>query len=468
MQKVKITDITLRENSIKKDATLGFKEKVEIAKKLDKLNIDVIETSKIENKKTDILFLHTISPLVTNSILSCPVDFTEESVEETFNAIKEAKKKRLHLMVPVSSVQMEYMCHKKPAMIIEMVEKLITKCKSLCDDVEFSALDATRSEKEFLYKVIETAISAGAKTVTICDTAGEMLPDEFKSFIKDISENVKGVENVALSVECSNKLDMATSCIISSIDAGVTQIKTTISRGNVPSVKSVVDVIKAKGDFMGVSTDVKFTELDRTVSRLIMMVDDKKSPISSEEEIAEKSSGVIFSKGDDIKTVNAIITKLGYELSDEDLTKVYDEFVKLSEKKEIGVKEIEAIIASTALQVTPTFKLKSFVINSGNVIKSTANIILVKGDEELQGVAIGDGPIDAAFVAIEQITGRHFELDDFQIQSVTEGRDSVGSAIVKLRSAGKLYSGKGISTDIVGASINAYINAMNKIYFEEA
>lgn len=466
MQKVKISDVTLRENYIKKGSNLGFKEKIEIAKKLDKLNIDVIEIAKIENKKTDTLFLHTISPLLTNSILSCQVDLSEQSVEETYNAIKEAKNKRLHLIVPVSSVQMEYMCHKKPAMILELVDTLIKKCASLCDDVEFSAMDATRSEKDFLYKVLETAITAGAKTVTLCDTAGEMLPDEFKTFINDIYANVSNIDKVSVSVECSNKLNMATSCVISSIVSGVSQIKTTIGRGDVPSVKSVVDVIKSKGDFIGASTGIKVTELDRTVSRLMMMLDDKKSAVSADE-ITEKESGIVFSKDDDIKTVSAIIAKMGYELSDEDITKVFDEVIKLASKKEIGVKEVEAIIASTALQVTPTFKLKSFVINSGNVIKATANITLLKGDEELQGVSIGDGPIDAAFVTIEQITGRHFELDDFQIQSVTEGRDSVGSAIVKLRSDGKLYSGKGVSTDIVGASINAYINAINKIYFEE-
>ena len=465
MQKVKISDITLRENSIKKGANLGFKEKIEIAKKLDRLNIDIIEIAKIENKKTDTLFLHTISPLISNSILSCQVDLSEESVEETYNAIKEAKNKRLHLIVPVSSVQMEYMCHKKPAVILELVEKLVKKAVSLCDDVEFSAMDATRSEKEFLYKIIETAIKAGAKTITLCDAAGEMLPDEFKSFINDIYTNVIGLENICVSVECSNKLNMATSCAVSSMCAGVSQIKTTIGKGDVPSVISVVDVIKAKGDFIGFTTGIKYTELERTVGRLVMILDDKK--IVHSDDVVEKETGIVFSKDDDIKTVSAIITKLGYELSDEDMTKVYDEFVKLASKKEIGVKEIEAIIASTALQVTPTFKLKSYVINSGNVIKATANIILIKGDEELQGVSIGDGPIDAAFVTIEQITGRHFELDDFQIQSVTEGRDSVGSAIVKLRSAGKLYSGKGVSTDIVGASINAYINAINKIYFEE-
>lgn len=465
MQKVKISDITLRENSVKKGASLGFKEKIEIAKKLDKLNVDVIEISKIENKKTDTLFLHTISPLITNSILSCQIDLSEESVEETYEAIKEAKNKRLHLSVPVSSVQMEYLCHKKPAAIIELVEKLIKKCSQLCNDVEFSAMDATRSEKEFLFKVIETAIDAGAKTITVCDAAGEMLPDEFNAFICDIINNVKDIDKVCLSVECNNKLNMATSCVISAINQGVSQIKTSIGLGEVPSITSVVDVIKAKGDYIGVSTGIKYTELDRTVSRLLMMLDDKKSV--TVDDIKEKDSGIVFSKDDDIKTVAAIIAKMGYELSDDDLTKVYDEVVKLASKKEIGVKEVEAIIASTALQVTPTFKLKSFVINSGNVIKATANIILIKDEEELQGVSIGDGPIDAAFVTIEQITGRHFELDDFQIQSVTEGRDSVGSAIVKLRSGGKLYSGKGVSTDIVGASINAYINAINKIYFEE-
>ena len=141
---------------------------------------------------------------------------------------------------------------------------------------------------------------------------------------------------------------------------------------------------------------------------------------------------------------------------------------KLAEKKQISTKELDAIIANTALQVAPTYKLKNYVINSGNVMAATANIVLEKNGEELQAVCIGDGPIDAAFVTIEQIVGRHFELDDFQIQSVTEGREAFGGAVVKLRSNGKLYSGKGISSDIIGASISAYINALNKICFEEA
>ena len=168
---------------------------------------------------------------------------------------------------------------------------------------------------------------------------------------------------------------------------------------------------------------------------------------------------------DDINTVKMIVEKMGYELSEDDNKRVYDEFVKL--KKQIGSRELDAIIASVTMQVAPTYKLKSYVVNNGNIITPTAQVELDYKGESKQGFCIGDGPIDAAFLAIEQITGHHYELDDFQIQSVTEGREAVGSAIVKLRSEGKLYSGKGISTDIIGASINAYINALNKICFEE-
>ena len=162
-----------------------------------------------------------------------------------------------------------------------------------------------------------------------------------------------------------------------------------------------------------------------------------------------------------------VITKLGYNLSDEDLCKVYEEFIRVARKKQVGAKELDAIVASTALQVPPTYKLLSYVINSGNIITSTAHIILEKGGVELSGISTGDGPIDAAFLAVEQIIGHHYELDDFQIIAVTEGKEAMGQALVKLRSGGRLFSGTGISTDIIGASIRAYINALNKIVYEE-
>ena len=168
------------------------------------------------------------------------------------------------------------------------------------------------------------------------------------------------------------------------------------------------------------------------------------------------------------QTVSKAVKNLGYELSSDDLSKVYEEFCRISRKKPVGAKELDAIVASAALQVPTTYFLESYVINSGNIIPATANITMTKNGERISGLAGGDGPIDAAFLAIEQIVGHHYELDDFQIQSVTEGQEAMGSALVKLRNDGKLYSGKGISTDIIGASIRAYLNALNKIVYEEA
>ncbi len=463
MQKVMISDVTLRE--CEQGLGLSFKEKIDIAKKLDRLNTDVIETQPIKNTKTDMLFLHTIAPLVKNSIISCPVDYSEEAIEKTAEALSAAGKKRLHLMVPTSTVQMEYVCKKKPDAVLEMIETLAAKCASLCDDVEFTALDASRSESEFLYEAIRKAIASGASTVTVCDSAGEMLPDEYSTFIKDLYENVPELNNVTLSAECSNNMDMAAACMISSINSGVRQIKVSVSEGKYPSLTSAARIINARGDSIGITSSINYTELEHTVSRMGFLRGKGEEGAYVPDNVEDEK--ILLSDKDDIKTVSAVIVKMGYDLSEEDIANVYEEFSKVAKKKKVGTKELDAIIASSALQVEPTYKLKSYVINSGNVMTASAVMVLEKAGEELRGMTVGDGPIDAAFQCVEQIAGRHFELDDFQIQSVTQGREAVGVTVVKLRSDGKLYSGRGISTDIVESSINAYINALNKICFEE-
>ena len=169
---------------------------------------------------------------------------------------------------------------------------------------------------------------------------------------------------------------------------------------------------------------------------------------------------------DDQETVISAVTKLGYDLSEEDQKKVYEEFLRVAKKKNVTSKELDAIVASAALQVPATYKLISYVVNNGNIISASAQITLEKDEKQMQGICVGDGPVDAAFRAIDQIIGHHYELDDFQIQSVTEGKEAMGSALVKLRADGKLYSGNGISTDIIGAGIRAYLNAVNKIVYE--
>ena len=463
MKKVKISDVTLREDG--QNGVLSFKEKINLAKKLDRLGVDIIETAKISNAKTDILFLHTIAPLLTKSIISCPIDLTEKSVEQAVEALKDAEKFRLKISAPVSSVQMEYLCGKKPDAMIELIKAIVEKSASLCGDVEFAALDATRSEPEFLYKAVETAISAGAKTVTVCDSAGEMLPSEYEVFIKGIYDNVPSLCGVTLAAECSNNLDMGCACFVASIGAGVGEVKTSVFGKEQIALSAAARIFKARGDFLGVYTDLNYTELEHTVSGMDFLKTQglKNGDIFE----ADKRESFVLSDKDDINTVALAVKKLGYELSEEDIKSVYEEFEKVARKKQVGERELEVIVASAAMQTAPTYKLKGYTINSGNLINASCVMTLLKDGGEIKDITIGDGPIDAAFQCIEKIAGRRFELDDFQIQSVTEGKEAVGVTVVKLRSAGKLYSGKGISTDIVESSINAYINALNKICFEE-
>ena len=204
--------------------------------------------------------------------------------------------------------------------------------------------------------------------------------------------------------------------------------------------------------------------------RIANQIDRLAAPVAAVDPAAksEAESAIQLDSSDNRDAVAAATRTLGYDLSDEDTEKVYEEFCRIAAKKRIGAKELDAIVASTALQVPPTYKLVSYVITNGNIISSSAQMRIEKDGAELEGICIGDGPVDAAFRTIEQIIGRHYELEDFQIQTVTEGRDSMGSALVKLREGGKLYSGTGISTDILEASIRAYIGALNKIVYEEA
>ncbi len=466
MKNIKIADITLREEG--KENTLSFKQKIEIAKILDKLNVDVIETAPIINGRTDILFLHSIVPFIKNSILSCPVGVDAQSVKETYEAIKDAKHPRIHIMMPISIVQMEYMLHKKPKAALELAEEAVKTARALTGDVEVSLMDATRAEKEYMYSVIKAVIDCGATCVTVCDSAGEMLPGEFADFLEDIYKNVPETKNIDLSAECSNALYMASACAVSCINKGVTQIKASAISEGVSDLSSVAHIFRAKADALGISANINMAIFDNSINMIRNMIagNSKKSPFDAGIN-AEVAENVILSANDDLASVGKAVLGLGYELSDEDLDRVFDEFLKVSKSKSIGAKELEAIIASVAMQVAPTYKLKSYVINNSNLIAASAQIELEKNGEVLQGICTGDGPVDAAFLAIEQIVGHHFELDDFQIQAVTEGRGAMGSSIVKLRYNGKPYSGKGISTDIIGASIKAYINALNKICFEE-
>lgn len=470
MEKLSIADITLKQASKSADYALSFREKIEIAKLLDKANVSVIELPAIVKETTDVLLIKSIASCVRNSAIAVAVNLAEMDVERVVDALKEAKKPRIQIVVPTSTVQMEYICNKKPPMVLEMIKELVGKAKESGCEVEFVADDATRSEADFLYKAIAVAIEAGASVVTLCDTAGTMLADGISTFVDDVYANVEKAKDVKLGIQCSDEVNMACACCISAIKSGVREIKVSSINGNeAANLAPICKAIRIHNDELAVESAVKMTEFGRITKQIDWIANSKRSKTSPFDfGVGSADSDFTLNEHDDITEVSKAVKSLGYDLSQDDISKVYEAFKRISRNKTVGAKELDAIIASAAMQVPTTYFIESYVINSGNVISATANITLRKNDEKISGLSNGDGPIDAAFLAIEQIIGRHYELDDFQIQSVTEGREAMGSALVKLRSDGKLYSGKGISTDIIGASIRAYLNAVNKIVYEEA
>ncbi len=462
MKKITVSDITLREcHSV---CEPSFKEKIEMIRTLEQTGADILEVARFEGSKAEELFLHSVIPFLKNTVLSCPVMQDERSVENAYAAIAEAAHPRLHIMLPTSTVQMEYMSHKKPAAMLELADKLCRCASSLCADVEFSALDATRSDPAFLASMIRTVIAAGATTVTICDTVGTMLPHEAEEFIASLTKEVPELAGVTLGVEFSAENGLGVALAVSAVRAGATQVKCAVGIKAFPSLEEFAAVLRTKSDALAVTSALSHTGLAHACRRVEGILHPAaQSAQGTAPSLPSEVEPFTLHGHDELGTVALYIKKLGYELNDEDVAKVYENFKRLSDKKEIGAKELEAIIATSAMECVPVYKLKSYVISTGNILSATAHICLEKDSVELEKVSLGEGPIDAAFVAIEKVIGHHYELDDFQIRSVTEGREAMGEAIVKLRHEGKLYSGRGLSTDIIGSSIRAYINALNKI-----
>lgn len=463
MKKIIVNDTTIFSIS-KAGKRTAFKDRVEAARLLDGALLDAIELPEFSDDKTEEILIKSISTVAKNATVAVRVPLSApEYAEKAAEAMKNAAKKRLQVAAPVSAAQMEFVCHKKPAAIIEAIEIAVAECRKYTDDVEFIAEDAFGGELETLKAEIAAAIKGGATVITVCEASGVRLPDEVAALVKSVREEIG--EEIKLIVCLSDEFKLGLAAALAAIKTGADGIKTAAMAGSVGAVE-LSEIARQRAGEVGFSVGLNVTLLSKTINKINWILGDESGEKLPASASAEGQTAAL----NDVESIEKLgeeVAKLGYTLSHDDLAAVYEEFLRISKKRSVRAKELEAIIATTALQVPPAYKLISYVTNSGNVISSMADVKLEKNGKELEGVCVGDGPIDAAFKAIEQIIGHHYELDDFQIQSVTEGREAVGSAIVKLRSEGKLYSGQGISTDIIGASIKAYVNALNKIVYEE-
>lgn len=467
-RRIFVSDITMKLADGVFGNVLSFRQKLEFSKLLDKLGVSVIETCGLSNGKKDVLLVKSLASAIRNSTLAIPVDiFSTDSISETWNALMDARHPRLQVSVPVSTVQMEYLCHLKPAAVLELVGSKVKECRSLCDDVEFIAVDFTRADTDFLFSIIDTAIQNGATVITMHDSAGTLFGFEFHEVIEAIRAHIP--ENVRLGVRCSNEMFVADSCAVAAVCAGADEIKTVPHGKLTTSLKRFVKILETKSELCHASCDINTLEILRTIEQIkaVCTMGNRNNKTASDS--SQDGNALQLTRHDNKETVVAIANKLGYYLDEDDSDKVYDAFLRLaSENGKVEAKELDAIIASVAFQAPAKYNLESYLINSGNTITATCHMRLMKDNTILEGVCLGDGPVDAAFQTIEQLVGKRYELDDFQIQSVTEGREAMGRAVVRLCHEGTVFSGCGISRDVVGASIMAYLSAVNKIEFEEA
>ena len=460
--------ILISDSTLKHCEGYTFREKLETVRLLGKLGIDALEFGPIPaGDKSAALLCRTAGALLGDCVLSVEVT-SPESADAAAAALSSAKRPRLAVSLPISTVQAEYLYHKKPAAMVGEAQALVAYAKTLCPDVIFRACDATRAEPGILSAAAAAAASAGAGMTVICDAAGEILPDEMAAVVDGL-RNAVG-DGVTLGVECSDRMGLASAAAIAAVRAGAGAVSCSVNPGAVPFV-GFAEALSVRGRDIGLCTGADMTLLRHTAGRIAGFASGERGRTPFENGAGAAADGSVSLGADaDISAVAAAAAGIGYELSDDDKVKVYASFRQLVDKsgrRTVGARELDAIVASVAPDVPPEYRLDTYVINSGNTISSTAHITLRNGaGEKISGFCVGDGPIDAAFLAIEQIIGHHYELDDFQIQAVTEGREAMGDALVRLRAEGRLYSGKGLSTDIIGASVEAYVNALNKIVYE--
>ncbi|MGN1007931.1 MAG: 2-isopropylmalate synthase, partial [Butyricicoccus sp.] len=493
---IRIFDTTLRDGEQSPGCSMNLNEKIEVARELEALKVDIIEAGFAIASPGDAAAIAAIADTVKDSTICSLARCVEKDIDAAWNAVRNANSSRIHVFLATSPVHMQYKLKMTPDEVIESIAHNVAYAKKYCPDIEFSAEDACRSDLDFLCRVFETAIKAGATTLNIPDTVGYMVPEEYASRIRYIREHTEGVENVILSCHMHNDLGMAVANSLAGVEAGIGQIECTINgigeRAGNASMEECVMALNTRKNYFDVSTNIKTTQIYRA-SRMIQTItgvpvaptkpivganafahesgihqhgvlNNKETyEIMTPESVGIPKNAIVLGKHSGRHAFEERLNELGYTLSKEKLDKAFEKFKVLADKKKtVKDRDLEAIIGVVPVSGAERYTLVNFVINSGNAITSTAVIKVKKGDETFERVAASDGPINASYRAINKIVGKDVELEDYSLKSMTDGEDAQAEAIVKIKVDGSaMVTGRGVSTDIVEASIKAYINGIN-------
>jgi len=498
MDKVIIFDTTLRDGEQGAGGALNVQEKLEIARQLEKLNVDVIEAGFPISSPGDFEAVRLIAKEVRPPIICALARAHPDDIDRAWEAVKEAEHPRIHVFLSASDIHLVYQLKKSREEVLEASRDMVTRAKKYTDDVEFSPMDASRTEPEYIYQILEAVIDAGATTVNIPDTVGYAIPDEFGNLIEGIFKNVPNINRAIVSVHCHNDLGLAVANSLESLRRGARQMECTINgigeRAGNASLEEIVMAIRTRKDFFNLTTNVDTTQIYRT-SRLVseltgFPVQPNKAIVGANafrhesgihqdgvikraityeimdpRTVGIPASSLVLGKLSGRHAFKERLSELGYSLSDEDFNRAFLAFKELADKKkEVTDRDIESLIAEEQRTVSEVYHLDRVQVSCGDRGIPTAAVRLIAPDGKvLADAALGTGPVDAVYKAINRLVRVPNKLTEFAVKSVTEGIDAVGEVLIRIESDGVTYTGRGADTDIIVASAKAYINALNRL-----
>ena len=503
-RRVYVFDTTLRDGEQSPGCSMNIQEKIEMAKQLERLKVDVIEAGFAIASPGDFQAVKAIAETIKDCTVASLARAHEKDIDRAAEALKQAADPLIHTFIATSDIHMQYKLKMTPEEVLARTKAMVAYARNYSPNVEFSAEDATRSNPEFLCRVFETAIAAGATRINVPDTVGYTTPEEFTRLITYLRENVPNIDQVILSVHCHNDLGMAVANSLAAVRAGVNQVECTINgigeRAGNAALEEIVMALKTRTDIYDVDLRVETTQLYRSSKLLTNITGVAVQPnkaivganafaheagihqhgvlanrstyeIMTPESIGLHKNTMVLGKHSGRHAFEEHLKALGYTLTKEELYAAFAKFKVLADKKKVVQDaDLEVLVSQKKVEIPAVYKLEQFVINTGNTFTATALVRLSKGNGDpqvLEEVSTGDGPVYAAFKAIEKIVGHSFVLEDYKVRSVTEGQDAQGEAFVRIRRNGRLFTGKGVSTDIFEASVLSYINAINKMIYEE-
>lgn len=490
-------DTTLRDGEQTPGISLDVNEKLQIARQLELLKVDAIEAGFPKASKGDFEAVKAVAKEIKNSTVVGLARATIEDIDCAWEALKYANKPRIHTFLATSDLHMEYKLKMKPEEVLKQAAEAVAYAKSLCPQVEFSPEDASRTRVEFLYKVLEAVIEAGADVVNIPDTVGYCTPEEFGNLIKGIKENVPNIDKAIISVHCHNDLGLAVANSLAALENGAQQVECTINglgeRAGNAALEEIVMTLKTRNDIYNFNTRIETEQIYRTstmINRLTgihvqpnkaivganafahesgihqhgVLANAKTYEIMTPESIGLKNNQMVLGKHSGRHAFEEKLKELQYyNLTNEQISEAFSKFKDLADKKKhVEDRDIEALVSEQIVRIKEVYSLEYFQIFNGNTMIPTATIRIKKEDEVMEIASCGDGPVDAIFKAIDKAVGLEVELSEYSINSITSGKEALGEVTVKIQKDGSRYIGRALSVDIIEASAKAYVNALNR------